>query len=128
MKPVPFSYSTEVERMIESFLRRSTDKDPAIVVEMRYEEYNPKGELIKKVDGIHFGLGCYDRGSRPPDSFHDFKGMRISIMPTTLEHLQGRRLILAKPTWSKRLWFVRRTVIRAEPYNDPNRLGDERQR
>ncbi|HUI05929.1 MAG TPA: hypothetical protein VL486_02875 [Verrucomicrobiae bacterium] len=112
--------------MIESFLRRSTDKDPAIVVEMRYEEHNPKGELIKKVDGIFFGLGCYDRGSRPSDSFYDFKGMRISIMPTTLEHLQGRRLILTKPTWSKRAWFARRTVIRAEPSDEPNGASPRR--
>jgi hypothetical protein len=113
MKAAPFTCSSEAETRLLSWLDRKTDDDPAIVVSMGLQERDRHGKLTVREDGIHFTLGAYPKGQRPEGSFFEYKGRRVSVMPETLEHLEGKRLVLAKPTWRK--LFSKRKILKAEP-------------
>ena len=91
------------------------ETDAALIAVQGLESRDADGQVSIRVVGEHFCVGGYPKGERPQDSFVDFVGRRLSIMPYTLQRLEGKCLVLTKPDWSRRRWFVRKSVIRAEP-------------
>jgi hypothetical protein len=122
MKEVPFTCSRDAARMIFRAIEPLPDTDPAIVVSMGMK-VGHADDLVARFDGMHFVLGRYPKGQRPADSFFFFRGRAVSIMPTTLEHLSGKHLILTKPDWTKRKWFVRKQILRAETATATERVS-----
>jgi hypothetical protein len=79
-------------------------------MEMRDEN----GAVCARVDGIHFTIGHYIEGDRPEDSFFNFRGQRVSILASTLEHLDGKHLVLTGPDWTKRKQPAKRSILRTD--------------
>ncbi|MDA1189760.1 MAG: hypothetical protein O2854_08820 [Chloroflexi bacterium] len=114
MKEAPFTCSGKAKRFISRLLTCGPNLDPAIVVAMGMEARDAKGQPSARVNGMHFTIGYYPKGERDPESFFSFHGKPVSIMPTTLDHLANRHLVLTKPDWTKRRFFVKMTILRAE--------------
>lgn len=114
MKEAPFTCSRQAERFLNRLLDCRFDHDPAIVVSMGLAARDAKGEVYARVNGVHFTVGLYRKGERPKDSFFSFRGKPVSIMAATLDHLDGKHIVLTKPDWTRRRLFARKTILRAE--------------
>ena len=84
MRPAPITIAADKEEYIRATLARTFHHQDAAIV------WSPR-----KKDGMESPaviLGWYPKGKRPEDSFFDLFGYPVSIMPTTLEHIQGKTI------------------------------------
>jgi hypothetical protein len=97
MKPAPFQMTSEAEAFFRSALQ-STKKEmePSIVWTPVSHSFTTDGKLLGAYEGSKIVFGWYKKGERPRDSFFELCGHPVSIMPTTLEHIQGRTISFEK--------------------------------
>jgi hypothetical protein len=84
MCAAPIKITAEAEEFLRSALASAPhDMDAALV-------WAPQVQDSKDVPAVI--LGWYEKGRRPGDSFFDLWGYAVSIMPTTLEHIQEKTI------------------------------------
>ena len=92
MKKPPFEISRSAERELRRALETQEGKDTALVVTFSESAKNQKGEIIFESRKTSFTVGWYQIGQRDEESFYDIFGFPVSIMHTTMEHLEGKIL------------------------------------
>jgi hypothetical protein len=84
MRAAPIKITVEAEEYLRAALADAGhDMDAALV-------WSPHAQDGQDVPAVM--LGWYGKGKRPGDSFFDLCGHAVSIMPTTLEHIQGKTI------------------------------------
>ena len=58
--------------------------------------FTPDGKLSTSWEGPRVVLGWYKKDQRPRESFFDLLGYSVSIMPSTIEHIEGKTIDLQK--------------------------------
>ena len=88
---IPFNVSGEAETYLSEILANppAGDFEPALIWSSRYT-------IDDQEVGASFTVGYYPRGKRPRDSFFSLLGRSISIVPSTLEKLEGKTLVLER--------------------------------
>ena len=92
--PLPFSVSPEAADHIRSVMRApAAGEELALIMVLRQAKMVGGREQVW-FEGEHFMLGNYDVGRRPHAERIELLGHRVSIVPSTLELLRGRTLMI----------------------------------
>jgi hypothetical protein len=84
MIPAPIKIAADTEEYFRAALAGTFHhQDAAIVWSPHAKDGDEKPAVI---------LGWYAKGKRPEDSFFELFGHEVSIMPTTLEHIEGKTI------------------------------------
>jgi hypothetical protein len=92
MKDLPFSITGEAVNELKRILRDQDGMEIAIVATFGEGYVNQQDGKEYWDQEIFFALGWHPEGQRPRDSFFKILGYSVSIMPSTLEHLEGKKL------------------------------------
>jgi hypothetical protein len=84
MRPAPIKIAADAEEHLRTALAGTFHHQDAAIV------WSPRIKDGEKTPAVIFGW--YAKGKRPEDSFFDLFGYPVSIMPTTLEHIEGKTI------------------------------------
>src|SRR5262245_57589068 len=102
--PPPFSISPEAADYIHSVMRPpGPGRELALITVLRQAQLVDGQERVW-FDGEHFMLCFYDIGQRPDAEHIELFGQQVSVVPSTLESLRGRTLMVRRVV-ERRGWF-----------------------
>ena len=106
---LPFQISPDAQAYIRDCLIPQPGREAALVQTFTLEARDRRGRVFMRVPGEFFTVGYYDPGQRPETEHIDMFGVPVSIIPQTLERLQGRTLELKKHVY-RYGWLFKRTA------------------
>ena len=84
MRPAPIKIAADTEEYLREVIASTFHHQEAAIV------WSPRDVDGGKKPAVIFGW--YRKGERPEDSFFELFGYPVSIMPTTLEHIEGKTI------------------------------------
>ena|SRR2546423_12649905 len=95
----PFMLSAEAAEYLRARLgTRRNGTEPALILTAPAEIRDVDDKLLDQYQQDHYTVGYYCEGDRPIESFYSLLGHRVSIMPTTLNSIRGKVLVLSRTT------------------------------
>ena len=81
--------------MIRSFMQKRPDSDATLTLCANGDLRDARGEqVLLKFHGDHFFLNQRPKGELPEDSFYTVEDQPLSITPSDLERLNGKKLVV----------------------------------
>ena len=97
MSPAPLQLEHETAEYFRRTLAATKEgMESALVWSPVQEGSDPESGIRCRFEGPAVVLGWYKKGQRPKESFFDLCGFAVSIMPSTLQHIEEKKITRVK--------------------------------